>query len=68
MRKSLNLFKQKEFKHERKLTPNRPIRKIGKNQKQSSRDRYYREKGIEKFNKEMEDAYTNVGDKKLNIG
>jgi hypothetical protein len=68
MGKMLNLFSQRTAKNVRKITPSRPIRRIGKTPKQTSKERYYKKKGIERFNDEINSVYTNITRKKINIG
>mgnify|MGYP003140425008 CR=1 FL=1 len=61
MKKSLNLFKgQRQYKESRKPYRSRPIRKIGTVPKQTSKERYYKDKAIK--------AVAKVGEEDSNSG
>ena len=69
MRKSLNLFKgQKQHKNAKTPYRSLPIRRVGKMPKQTSKERYYKDKGVDMFNEEMDNVYLQVSRKKYNIG
>ena len=52
-----NLFSQKTKKEQKKPYRSRPIRRIGKTPKQTSKERYYKDKGVRIFNEENNPDY-----------
>jgi|TARA_R100001530_G_scaffold29604_1_gene23307 hypothetical protein len=60
--KKLNLFSHRSAKSQRKPYRSMPIRKIVKNPKLTSKERYYRDKGVRIFNEES----ARIGEDKTN--
>ena len=66
MKKSLNLYKgQKQYKEPKKPYRSRPIRKVSKSPKQTSKERYYKDKAIKAVDKASKETFHN--NRTLNI-
>ena len=67
MAKKLNLFSQRASKKQRKPYRSLPIRKVAKNPKQTSKERYYKDKRVRIFNEEVRLASEEKPTRKFNI-